>query len=88
MHSTDCTRSVSLNVATRQSFTIKMYGLGSIRGRCMPNWNHLQSHFKDNDLVTASHCNIKKVAIILFKIELYPLCTNNFVGIPIIASSW
>ena len=63
-----------------------MYDLDSIRGRCMPNWNHLRSHFKDNDLVTASHFNLKKVTIILFKIKYYPLCTNNFVGITIIVS--
>ena len=83
-----CTRSVSLNVVTRQSSRIKMYCLDSIRGKCMPNWNHLQSYFKDNDLVTASHCNMKKVVVILFKIEYYPLYTNNFVGIPIIDSWW
>lgn len=41
-----------------------MYGIDLITGRCMLNWNHLQSRFKDIDLVSVSQCNIKKVAII------------------------
>ena len=34
-----------------------MYGLDSIRGKCMPNWNHLQSNFKDKDCQSLQYKN-------------------------------